>query len=182
LARQLTQLHGGTVEAASDGLGLGSEFIVRLPFDPPPGETRSAVEPEPGQTERRSGSILMVDDNPDVAEVMKMALEQAGHNVYLFGDATSAIWASADLKADAVLLDIGLPDMNGYELAARLKEHDGLRDARFIAISGFKPKEQMPDGIGEFDHYMIKPVDLPTLLALLDPIMDVDSQNGVRTS
>jgi two-component system CheB/CheR fusion protein len=159
---------------------MGSEFVVRLPFVPPPGETRTAVDPEPGQTMRLSGSILMVDDNPDVAEVMKMALEQAGHNVYLFSDATSALSAGADLKADAVLLDIGLPDMNGYELAARLKEQDGLRGARFIAISGFKPKEQ--DGVREFDHYVIKPVDLPTLLALLDPIVAVDSQNGVRNS
>jgi PAS domain S-box-containing protein len=168
LARQLTQLHGGTIQAASDGPGMGSEFIVRLPFVPPPGETRAAMDPEPGPTLRRSSSILMVDDNPDVAEVMKLALEQAGHNVYQFSDAASAISAGADLKADAVLLDIGLPDMNGYELAARLKQHDGLSGARFIAISGFKPKEQMHGDVHVFDHYVIKPVELPTLLALLD--------------
>ena len=182
LARKLAQLHGGTIEAASDGLGMGSEFIVRLPFVPLPEPTRIAEEAQPGPMARRSLSILMVDDNPDVGEVMKMALEQEGHSVCLCSDATSALAAAGDLNPDAVLLDIGLPDMNGYELAARLRRCDSLRGAKFVAISGFKPIERTQDGVHDFDHYVIKPVELPTLLALLEEIVDVGSPNAAGGS
>jgi Histidine kinase-, DNA gyrase B-, and HSP90-like ATPase/Response regulator receiver domain len=117
LAKQLTQLHRGAIESASAGAGMGSEFAVRLPIVPPPASSSGTKETQIGPTASSRCSILIVDDNTEVAEVMKMALEQAGHKVQLFSDADSVLSASPDLRADAVLLDIGLPGMNGYELA-----------------------------------------------------------------
>jgi CheY-like chemotaxis protein/two-component sensor histidine kinase len=183
LAKQLTQLHGGTIEVASAGLGMGSEFTVRLPFILPPADAELAGNAESRPVARRRRSILVVEDNRNIAEVMKMVLEEAGHKVYLFSDAASVLSTSADLKADAVLLDIGLPGINGYELAARLRQRNNFRGAKFVAISGFKPREQTHEPAREFDHYLIKPMEIPTLLALLEDLSaDLDSRNRAAAS
>jgi CheY-like chemotaxis protein len=99
---------------------------------------------------------------------MQIALEQAGHSVRRFPDGPSALAGVADLKPDAVLLDIGLPGMDGYELSVELKKQINMRDALFIALSGFKPRDQTGQEGADFDYHFTKPVDVHALVALLD--------------
>ncbi len=169
LVKQLTELHGGTITVESGGLGTGSEFVVRLPL----GETRSARartsagKLAPASGERRSLSIMIVEDNPDVAQSLAIALEQAGHTVNLFADAPSALAGVARLDPEAIVLDIGLPGIDGYELAAKLRQKRGLQNALFVAMSGFKREVEVGRPRGEFDHYFVKPLDYKQMLAVL---------------
>jgi CheY-like chemotaxis protein len=167
LVKQLTELHGGTIAVESGGAGLGSEFSVRLPFVAAPMvqalvDTATATRVSP-----RPRSIAMVEDNPSVALALQAALEQAGHSVQLFTDAPSALAGVSSLKPDVLLIDIGLPGMDGYELAAKLKQQITTQGALFVAISGFKRRE-LAEGGDLFDQYFNKPVDLVALLAVLD--------------
>jgi len=163
LVKQLTELHGGTVSVESGGVGLGSEFIVRLPLVTP-----SPVEmPPPVRASGRPRSIVVVEDNPSVGAALQVALELAGHSVLLFTDGPSTLAAVSTLKPDVLLIDVGLPGMDGYALAARLKEHPNTKDALCIAVSGFKQRD---DVSAAFAHYLSKPIDVPVLLALLDQV------------
>jgi PAS domain S-box-containing protein len=164
LVKRLLELHGGTISVKSDGAGMGSEFTVRLPLVAPSNQVM-ARKPKGAPGSRCRRSILMVEDNPVVARVMKVALEQAGHEVHTFGDGPSALASVSALKLDAVLLDIALPGMDGYELAGELKKHRNIGEAMFIAISGFQTQSRVEN---PFDHYLTKPVQMPALLALLD--------------
>src|SRR5262249_18611385 len=121
LVKQLTELHGGTVTVESAGADLGSEFIVRLPFVTPSQEQAVPAVPKPARAPRRARSVAIVEDNPSVAVTLQAALEQAGHTVQMFVDGSSALAAASVLKPDAFVIDIGLPGMDGYELARRLK-------------------------------------------------------------
>jgi PAS domain S-box-containing protein len=170
LVKRLAELHGGTVSVVSDGPGTGSEFIVRLPL----GEAEiaqvapAAGKPAPALREPRSLSIVVVEDNPDVAQALTIALEHAGHRVRRFADGPSALAGAARLKPGAILLDIGLPNIDGYELATRLREKQSLRNTLFVAISGFKRAMEAGKPRGDFDHYFVKPVDYEQLLAILE--------------
>jgi PAS domain S-box-containing protein len=167
LVKQLVELHGGTISVESGGPGMGSEFTVRLPFVAPPSDQSELVNPKPTPNYHKR-SIVVVEDNPAVAKAMEFALKQAGHQVDLFPDGPSALAGVSELQPDAVLLDIGLPGMDGYELAAKLKEQTGMKNALFIAISGFKRREHAATADDNFDHYFTKPVDVGALLALLE--------------
>jgi PAS domain S-box-containing protein len=160
LVKQLTELHGGSVSVESGGAGRGSEFTVRLPLVAAPAEV-----PRPTPAFWRMRSIVIVEDNPSVGSTLQVALKQAGHSVQLFADGSSALASLSDLKPDVVLIDIGLPGMDGYELAAKLMELPNTKDAHRIAVSGFDRLDA--DG-GAFEHYLRKPVDLPALLTILD--------------
>jgi PAS domain S-box-containing protein len=174
LVKRLTELHGGTISVESAGAGFGSQFTVRLPFVAPASAEGVAEVPSSHVAEkersdgvRQARSIVIVEDNPSVGTALSLALQQAGHSVVLFADGPSALIGVAALKPDALLIDIGLPGMNGYELAAKLKQQNGARDALYIAVSGFKRRK--PEGIrDEFNHYFVKPVDVPAVLSLLD--------------
>lgn len=163
LVKQLTELHGGIVSVESAGSGAGSEFIVRLPLVVPAPAEPAAVQSKQGA----QLAIVMVEDNPDVARVMKMALEQAGHQVSLFHDGPSALTAVRALAPDAVVLDIGLPAMDGYELLAKMKQEPRLRNTLFIGISGFKRRTSPAKPGLDFDYYLEKPVEIADVLALL---------------
>jgi PAS domain S-box-containing protein len=167
LVKQVTELHGGTVSVDSGGPGLGSEFTVRLPLIPPPSVQEGAAQREPGRASHRPRTIVIVEDNPSVAGALQAALEQEGHSVHLFADGPSALAGVSSLRPDAVLIDIGLPGMDGYEVAARLRHTISTRGVLLIAISGFKRRDRAEGG-DDFDRYFNKPVDLPVLLALLD--------------
>jgi CheY-like chemotaxis protein/two-component sensor histidine kinase len=166
LVKRLVELHGGTISVESGGPGTGSEFLVRLPQEP--ADQPAAPEMKPVPTLQRSRSVVLVEDNFDVAGTMVLALEQAGYRVVLFRDASSALAGLSDLKPHAILLDIGLPGMDGYELAAKLREKRNLRHALFVAISGLK-RHQPVQATEDFDHYFTKPVNLSSLLDVLDP-------------
>src|SRR5262249_36316195 len=126
-----------------------------------------AEAPEPAPTSGRTRSIVVVEDNPSVGEALQTALELEGHSVHLFPDGPSVLAAVSTLKPDVMLIDIGLPGMDGYELAAKLKQHSATKDALLLAVSGFRRREH-PEAGDPFARYFSKPVDVSTLLALLD--------------
>jgi PAS domain S-box-containing protein len=166
LVKRLTELHGGTISVESAGAGLGSQFTVRLPLVAPP-SAEDVAEMRSSHVAKRARSIVIVEDNPSVGTALNLALQQAGHSVVLFTDGPSALAGVASLKLDVLLIDIGLPGMDGYELAARLKQQNGAKDALYVAVSGFKRRK--PERVrDEFDHYFTKPVDVTALLFLLD--------------
>ena len=167
LVHRLVEMHGGTVEARSEGLGKGSEFIVRLPTLPEPaggarGETARVIE-----TVGRNLNILVVDDNVDEAQSLSLVLKMYGHQVKTAYNGPAALDAARMYQPDVVLLDIGLPEMDGYEVARRLPEAVQERPL-LIAVTGYGQEENRRRAIeAGFDQYLIKPVDLDRLHQLL---------------
>jgi PAS domain S-box-containing protein len=166
LVKRLVELHGGTISVESGGTDRGSQFVVRLPLESAPSDQPTAPKAKPASTSGLSRSIVLVEDNSDVARTLLIALEKAGYRVTLYADAYSALAGLSDLKPHAILLDIGLPGVDGYALAAKLKEKPHLQNTLFIGLSGFKRREAA-NFSDDFDHYFNKPVDLPALLAVL---------------
>jgi PAS domain S-box-containing protein len=169
LVKHLTELHGGTISVESGGVGLGSEFTVRLPLMSPSG--RAVVDqPRPAASPQRLRSIVIVEDNPSVGVALKVALEQAGHSVDLFADGPAMLAGVLHLKPDAFLVDISLPGLDGYELAAKLKQQSHTKAAVRIAVSGLRRRQSADGAPDAFDYFFTKPVDIPELLALLNRI------------
>jgi len=168
LSRRLAELHGGTISVKSGGANLGSEFTVRLPLAAEPSTESVTGEPNSARVSQRTRNVVIVEDNPSVATTLQVALEQVGHSVQLFADGPSTLAAVSRLRPDALLIDIGLPGMDGYELAAKLKQQSNTKDALRIAVSGFKQRERSGQTSDDFDYYLNKPVDIGALLALLD--------------
>jgi len=164
LVRTLVKMHGGSVQAFSEGPGRGSELVVRLPLAP--AAARPAPRPEPRPTETasaRSLRVLVVDDNEDAALAMKHVLRLGGHNVRVVHDGPGALAATAAELPDLVLLDIGLPGMDGYALAARMREA-GLNGAALVAVTGYGQEEDLRRSTAAgFAHHLVKPVDVALL-------------------
>jgi CheY-like chemotaxis protein len=150
---------------------------MRLPLVAPPWPPAVAEEPEPTSASRSPHCIVIVEDNPSVAAALAEAIEQAGHTVHVFGDGPSVLAGVSGLKPDVFLIDIGLPGMDGYELATKLKEFENTKDALRVAVSGLRRRERVRQDGDEFHHYFNKPVDLPRLLALFDQL---DSPRTMR--
>jgi two-component system CheB/CheR fusion protein len=184
VVRRLVELHGGTVSAASAGAGHGSEFTVRLPrIEPVPAPPVVEVKERP-QSNAHAHRILVVDDNDDAATSLQMLLEQWGHEVSTASDGPSALRMARQFRPDVVLLDIGLPHMDGYEVARRLRtEAEGIasggteegpangedRKVQLIAVTGYGQEEDRRRGRSAgFDHHFVKPVDLAALRRLLE--------------
>jgi len=171
LVRSLVKLHGGTVEARSDGPGLGSSFTVTLPIveqsaAPDPTEPLSTAFP-PTRAKRR---ILIVDDNEDARMLLSDMLVAMGHDVRSAGDGPEALEVIKDFTPNVAILDIGLPAMDGYELATRLRETMQEATPRLIALSGYgQAADQQRSQSAGFDQHLVKPVDLRRLL---DSIVD----------
>ena len=167
LARNLVQMHEGTLQAHSAGLGLGSEFTIRLPAwsgDPPQDQPPAEPAAPPDEVARR---VLVVDDVADTAESMVELLESWGHAARAAYDGSSALEAVRGFAPDTVLLDIGLPGMNGHEVARRLREEHGA-SLLLVALTGYGQESDREQACrAGFDHHMTKPVDLRALAALL---------------
>jgi CheY-like chemotaxis protein len=166
LVRRLAEMHGGRVEAASVGPGQGSEFTVRLPAAPEPPAAAHAHPAAEGQAPacRR---VLIVDDNADYADSLGALLEFEGYQVTVLYDGQAALRCATELRPDAVLLDIGMPCMNGYEVARRLRDEMG-RAVCLMAISGYGAEEdRRRSREAGFDHHLVKPVDVEVLRKLL---------------
>jgi len=168
LARTLVELHGGTIRASSDGPGQGSEFLVRLPAGlperPSDWDSVSAADPVPAHGRR----ALVVDDNIDGATVLAEALRTRGHEVHVAHDGQSALEQALLLAPDIVLLDIGLPDLDGYEVASRIRNEPALTDTKVIAVTGFgQEQHQGRSAAAGFACHMVKPIDLAQLDAVL---------------
>jgi signal transduction histidine kinase/CheY-like chemotaxis protein len=168
LVRGLVEMHGGRVEARSDGPGRGSEFVVHLPL---PAAAQPAVEPEPeGLPEAPSEPrrILVADDNVDAAESLALLLRLDGHCVDVVHDGEQAVAAAMHGCHDVALLDIGMPRLNGYETAQRIRA--GSRDSPMllVAVTGWGQREDRKlAAAAGFDHHLTKPVDFERLRRLV---------------
>jgi CheY-like chemotaxis protein len=167
LVKSLVEMHGGTVGVHSEGLGRGSEFVVRLPI---PVETPESLPP-PTVNEQMpavSRRILIVDDNEDGAESLAMLLQLAGHETQKAHDGIEAVEITERFRPDAVLLDIGLPRLDGYEVCRRIREAPWGKGLLLVALTGWGQEEdRVRSREAGFDEHMIKPVDYDVLIKLL---------------
>jgi signal transduction histidine kinase/CheY-like chemotaxis protein len=164
VVKQLVELHAGTIEARSRGKGYGSAFEVRLPrTDRPPAIAPEAKPPLPARSHR----ILVVDDNHDARELLRTILELDGHEVQDTGDAATAVRLAVEWTPDVALIDIGLPDIDGYEVARRIRKRLG-GIVRLIALTGYSDAEarRLAAEAG-FDQHLVKPADPDRLSELL---------------
>jgi PAS domain S-box-containing protein len=166
LVRRLVELHGGRVEAASPGLGRGSVFTVWLPaLEDAPSQGFVQAAPEPAGTFRRR--ILVVEDNADNREMIRILLETSGHEIHEAGDGVSGVELAVQLEPDAVLIDIGLPGIDGYAVARQIRSKLRGR-CRLIALSGYgQPQDRARAVDAGFDEHLLKPVDPARLLAVI---------------
>lgn len=169
LVQRLVEMHGGSVSAHSEGLGQGSEFVVRLPFasNAQIGEFKPADEPTKPRT-LGSRRILIVDDNRDAADTLGLLLRDMGNIVHLAYDGLEAVAAAATYQPEIILLDIGLPKLNGYEAARRIREAPGGADILLVALTGWgQDEDRRRSREAGFDHHLTKPVGFAALEKLL---------------
>jgi CheY-like chemotaxis protein len=169
LVRNLVLSHGGTVAAHSEGVGKGSEFVVRLPpLDGPAPQGRPSSVPMPLPLRQARAKVLVVDDNVDAAELLAALLARHGYVTRTASDGPAAITTAESFGPDIAILDIGLPVMDGYELAARLREPVRPRTPRLIALTGYGQEHDRARALaaGFFAH-IVKPVDAELLLRTL---------------
>jgi signal transduction histidine kinase/ActR/RegA family two-component response regulator len=172
LVRSLVEMHSGSVQAFSDGFGKGSEFVVRLPLcsQPPVNEpTRLTKETACAPKSAARQRILVVDDNLDAAQSLGLILNAAGHEVRTAYDGASALEAARAYLPDVVLLDIGLPGMDGYEVARRIRAMPALHNRLLVAVTGHgQEHDKHRSQMAGFSAHLVKPVDLKLLRALVD--------------
>jgi signal transduction histidine kinase len=189
IAKRLVELHNGTIEARSDGAGRGSEFVIRLPLslaDEDATHTARTRDKRSRAAGRRR--ILVVDDNADAARLMADALDLVGHETRVAFDGPTALAALTDFRPDAALLDLGLPVMDGYELAGgMLDQSRGRRRPVLVAVTGYgQVSDREKTRAAGFDAHVVKPVDVPGLISLLEHLlaerpMVVQSQQDGRS-
>ena len=167
LVKQLVEMHGGRVEARSDGVGRGSEFVVTLPL-PEPGRAAAVGTPEVAASTCAPMKILVVDDHRDGAESMLALLAMHGHDVRMAHDGEAALTAAEAFRPDVMLLDIGLPLLSGYEVCQRLREQPWGRQIVVVALTGWGDHDAVQKGeAAGFDRHLVKPVDEAVLVATL---------------
>jgi len=197
LVKTIVEMHGGTIDVTSPGLRRGSEFVVRLPALPPERTQTETLGPPPSEGDEPSGEaastraaryaaasssaqerkveprcVLVVDDNRDAAESLALMLELDGHTVRMAHDGASAVEIAATWQPDVVLLDIGLPGMNGYEAARRMRALPRKRPMRIVATTGWGQEEDRAKSAqAGFDAHLVKPVEPAQLATLLVKLM-----------
>jgi PAS domain S-box-containing protein len=166
LVRSLVQMHGGSIRVESPGLGQGSTFTFRLPLAVAP----APATPKPQETNGRRLAlrILVVDDNEDAADSMGLVLQRAGADVEVVHDGPTALERIERFRPAMVLLDIGMPGMDGYEVARRIRARSTLRDIKIVALTGWgQPEDKRRSREAGFDHHLIKPAGIEQLRALV---------------
>jgi CheY-like chemotaxis protein len=180
LVKRIVDMHGGRVEARSAGEGEGSEFIVRLPLLA--GRPADGTQPQPSSEATDAGSkvrVLVVDDNVDAAESIAMLLSLEGYEVRSVHAAAEALDAAQTFQPHLVLLDIGLPGMDGYEVARRLRAQQRVESMRVVAITGYgQQSDRERAREAGFDEHLVKPVDPDALHEVLG---EVASEKSGRT-
>ncbi|NVB78015.1 MAG: PAS domain S-box protein [Kofleriaceae bacterium] len=164
LAKSIVELHGGTIEARSDGPNMGSEFLVKLPL------AREAQNMPAPKTSIRAPrrKIVLVEDQEDAREMMRMLLESLDHEVVEASDGASGVELIAREKPDFALIDIGLPTMTGYEVAAKIRENKGLINTTLVALTGYGTTTDVKAAHNAgFDAHLVKPADLSRLEEIL---------------
>ncbi|MBS3996173.1 MAG: PAS domain S-box protein [Hydrogenophaga sp.] len=169
LVKSLVTLHGGRVTAHSAGLGKGSEFTVSLPISSADPVANRRAE-APAQSDAAKGlRVLLVDDNVDAAQMLALLLESVGHTVRVEHHPVRALQESTAFQPEVCLLDIGLPEMNGNELAQQLKGIPALKDTLLIAVTGYGQPHDLAQAFAHgFSHHFVKPVNMGQLMATLD--------------
>jgi CheY-like chemotaxis protein len=163
LARTLVTMHGGSIEAASEGEGRGSEFTLRLPLAAPEVDPRAAAAAVAGSMR----NILVVEDNADAREMLRIALELDGHHVEVAEDGIKGVETALRIHPDVALVDIGLPGLDGYEVARRIRQSLG-EDVRLVALTGYgQAEDRRRTREAGFDVHLVKPVDPQVLGPLL---------------
>jgi CheY-like chemotaxis protein/two-component sensor histidine kinase len=168
LVRQLVEMHGGRVVAESAGRGKGSRFTVSLPI----AEVETPAESMPHIPLRRATTkhrILLVDDNEDARVLLADILDSLGHDVVAVGDAVAALESAPAFAPDLAILDIGLPEMDGYELAIQLRAALGTQTPKLVALTGYgQPGDRERSTRAGFHHHLVKPVDLRKLMDAIE--------------
>jgi signal transduction histidine kinase/CheY-like chemotaxis protein len=170
LVDRLVKMHGGTVEARSEGKDKGSEFIVRLPLR----QTQTSEkmqQPEKTALAKPGTRVLVVDDNHDAAEVLCMLLQSIGVKVEVVNSGPAALAAIPDYRPNVILMDIGMPGMDGNEVARRIRQQPEFNDIKLIALTGWgQEKDRQRSKESGFDHHLTKPVNFKTLSDLIASI------------
>jgi PAS domain S-box-containing protein len=166
LVRRILEMHGGAIEASSPGLGRGAEFVLRLPALP--AQYEAAGKPSGESLDRRRvahpARVLIVEDHPDAAESLVMILELIGHHVRVVHDGVGGLEAARANPPDLMLIDIGLPGMNGYEVAQAIRRDPTLKHLVLVALTGYgQPEDKMQAMAAGFDYHLAKPVDIDVL-------------------
>jgi len=166
LVRQIVELHGGTVEAASGGPGKGAAFVVRLPAVPAAAETVPAAgDPK---VARERGHVLLVEDGADARDILRMVLERSGYVVTCAEDGPGGVEAALRSRPDAAVVDVGLPGFDGYEVARRIRAAPEGASLLLVALTGYgQPADRRRAEDAGFDLHLVKPVDPARLIALL---------------
>jgi PAS domain S-box-containing protein len=168
LVQRLVDMHGGSVEAKSAGKDQGTEIIVRLPLSR---TAEKSVEPETTVTPAPGTRVLVVDDNHDAGEVLAMLLESMGFEARAVDSGAGALATLPDYQPDVVLMDIGMPGMNGYEVARRIREQPQYDHVKLVALTGWgQEKDRLLSRESGFDHHLTKPVDFKVLKGLITSI------------
>jgi CheY-like chemotaxis protein/anti-sigma regulatory factor (Ser/Thr protein kinase) len=171
IARNVVELHGGSIRAESEGIGSGALFTIELPATSlpiaEPTLTRTRSSPRTGASRK----ILVVDDSADIADIMAETLSELGHQVRTANDGPTALEVSAGFLPDVVLLDIGLPEMDGYEVARQLRSQRLEPRPFLIALTGYgQPADQASAEAAGFDAHFVKPIPVDAVLALIDEL------------
>ncbi|HEY3056679.1 MAG TPA: MASE1 domain-containing protein [Thermoanaerobaculia bacterium] len=167
LAQRLVELQDGSIEAKSDGAGRGSEFTVRMPIASPPTDFDARVAP-PASAAKASRRILVVEDNPDARHILALLLKRQGHQVRTAGDGPSALTEARHFLPEVVLLDIGLPGMDGYAVARQLRASAESSTVFLVALTGYgQPEDLERSREAGFDHHLLKPVTPENLMEVL---------------
>jgi CheY-like chemotaxis protein len=173
LVKRLVEMHGGAIDARSDGEGHGSEFTVRLPV-----VTKSAVSLPATDTASQSSiprRVLIVDDNRDSADSLAMLFEITGNKAFLAYDGVEALEAIEKHRPEVVLLDIGLPKLDGHEVCRRIREKAWGKDIVIIALTGWgQEDDRRKSEQAGFNGHLVKPVDYDRLLSLLAELTNKD--------
>jgi CheY-like chemotaxis protein len=172
IVRHLVELHGGTVEARSEGVGKGSIFVVRLPAldsAPAKGKRPSPVEGPARSAASGTRRILVVDDNADARDLLTEILQRAGHEVRAADSGPGALALLEEFVPDIAILDVGLPAMDGYELGARLRADLGPRAPALVALTGYGQEgDRVRSKSAGFCAHLVKPLEASELLATID--------------
>jgi CheY-like chemotaxis protein/anti-sigma regulatory factor (Ser/Thr protein kinase) len=171
VVKRMIEMHGGSVEARSEGLGHGSEFVIRLPAVTSGVAAHRHAMSAPRPVRGGGRRVLIVDDNRDFATSLAALLEEFGHETRVAHDGEAGAAAAAEWLPDVVLLDIGLPRLNGYDVARRIRGSHALSGVTLVALSGYSQEEdrRLAREAG-FDHYLVKPIDAAELVNIIDAL------------